>query len=100
MDIVLRDGIVVGLANHIALIGKDGTERSIEDSAAPIRDATGTISGAVMVFHDVTQRRRAEKALKEADQKKDHFLAILAHELRNPLVPIPERAANPQSSRQ
>jgi PAS domain S-box-containing protein len=88
VDTVLRDGIVVGLANHTALIGKDGTERSIEDSAAPIRDATGTISGAVMVFHDVTQRRRAEKALKEADQKKDHFLAILAHELRNPLVPI------------
>lgn len=88
VDIVLRDGIVVGLANHTALIGKDGTERSIEDSAAPIRDARGTISGAVMVFHDVTQRRRAEKALKEADQKKDHFLAILAHELRNPLVPI------------
>jgi PAS domain S-box-containing protein len=88
VDTVLRDGIVVGLANHTALIGKDGTERSIEDSAAPIRDATGRISGAVMVFHDVTQRRRAEKALKEADQKKDHFLAILAHELRNPLVPI------------
>ncbi len=88
VDIVLRDGIVVGLANHTMLIGKDGTERSIEDSAAPIRDATGTISGAVMVFHDVTQRRRAEKALKEADRKKDHFLAILAHELRNPLVPI------------
>ena len=88
VDRVLRDGVVVGLANHTALIGKDGTERSIEDSAAPIRDTTGTISGAVMVFRDVTQRRRAEKALKEADQKKDHFLAILAHELRNPLVPI------------
>jgi PAS domain S-box-containing protein len=88
VDKVLREGIVVGLANHTALIGKDGTERSIEDSAAPIRDASGAISGAVMVFHDVTQRRRVEKALKEADQKKDHFLAILAHELRNPLVPI------------
>src|SRR5918999_836114 len=88
VDIVLRDGIVVGLANHTTLIGKDGTERSIEDSAAPIRDAMGTISGAVMVFHDVTQRRRAEKALKEADQRKDQFLAMLAHELRNPLVPI------------
>jgi PAS domain S-box-containing protein len=88
VEIVLRDGIVVGLANHTALIGKDGTERSVEDSAAPIRDATGRISGAVMVFHDVTQRRRAEKALKEADQRKDQFLAMLAHELRNPLVPI------------
>jgi PAS domain S-box-containing protein len=88
VGIVLRDGIVVDLANQTALIGKDGTERSIEDSAAPIRDATGKISGAVMVFHDVTQRRRAEKALKEADQRKDQFLAMLAHELRNPLVPI------------
>ena len=88
VEIVLRDGIVVGLANHTALIGKDGTERSVEDSAAPIRDGTGRISGAVMVFHDVTQRRRAEKALKEADQRKDQFLAMLAHELRNPLVPI------------
>jgi PAS domain S-box-containing protein len=88
VDKVLREGIVVGLANHTALIAKDGTERSIEDSAAPIRDATGDISGAVMVFHDVTERRRAEKALKDADKKKDEFLATLAHELRNPLVPI------------
>ena len=88
VDKVLREGIVVGLANHTALIARDGTERSIEDSAAPIRDATGNISGAVMVFHDVTERRRAEKALKDADKKKDEFLATLAHELRNPLVPI------------
>ena len=62
--------------------------RSIEDSAAPIRDATGKISGAVMVFHDVTERRRVEKALKEGDRRKDEFLAMLAHELRNPLAPI------------
>ena len=88
VDKVLREGIVVGLANHTALIARDGTERSIEDSAAPIRDATGNISGAVMVFHDVTERRRVEKALKDADKKKDEFLATLAHELRNPLVPI------------
>jgi PAS domain S-box-containing protein len=85
---VLAEGAVVGLANHTALIARDGTERSIEDSAAPIRDAAGNISGVVMVFHDVTERRRVERALLEADRKKDHFLATLAHELRNPLVPI------------
>ena len=85
---VLQENIVVGLANHTALISRDGTERSIEDSAAPIRDASGKISGAVMVFHDVTERRRAERALKEADKRKDEFLATLAHELRNPLAPI------------
>jgi signal transduction histidine kinase len=85
---VLREGVVVGLANQTALLSKNGTERSIEDSAAPIRDAAGKISGAVMVFHDVTERRLTENALKEADKKKDEFLATLAHELRNPLVPI------------
>jgi PAS domain S-box-containing protein len=85
---VLREGIVVGLANHTALIDKDGGERSVEDSAAPIRDGAGKVSGAVMVFRDVTERRRAEKVLREADRKKDEFLAMLAHELRNPLVPI------------
>ncbi len=85
---VLREGITVGLANHTALIAKDGTETAIEDSAAPIRGANSTLSGVVMVFHDVTDRRRAEAALREADRRKDEFLATLAHELRNPLAPI------------
>jgi PAS domain S-box-containing protein len=88
VDRVLREGNVVGLANHTALIAKDGTETAIEDSAAPIRNASGKLSGVVMVFHDVTDRRRAEAALREADRRKDEFLATLAHELRNPLAPI------------
>ncbi|HLF09887.1 MAG TPA: ATP-binding protein, partial [Gammaproteobacteria bacterium] len=62
---VLREGLIVGLANHTALIGKDGTETAIEDSAAPIRDGNGQVTGAVMVFHDVTGRRRAAAALRE-----------------------------------
>jgi PAS domain S-box-containing protein len=57
---VLREGVVVGLANHTALIARDGTEVAIEDSAAPIRDSNGNVSGAVMVFYAVTARRRAE----------------------------------------
>jgi PAS domain S-box-containing protein len=89
---VLREGTVVGLANHTTLIAKDKTEIAIEDSAAPIRDLHGEISGAVMVFHDVTARRRAEEALREADRRKDEFLATLAHELRNPLAPIRQAA--------
>jgi PAS domain S-box-containing protein len=59
---VLRTGTVVGLASSTSLIRKDGATVSIEDSAAPIRDTTGNISGCVIVFHDVTQRRRAERA--------------------------------------
>jgi PAS domain S-box-containing protein len=85
---VLHSGAVVGLANHTVLIAKDGTERAIDDSAAPIKNEQGKIIGVVMVFRDVTERRRTEEALKEADQRKTEFLAMLAHELRNPLAPI------------
>ncbi|MEO0458567.1 MAG: EAL domain-containing protein, partial [Cyanobacteria bacterium P01_A01_bin.114] len=55
---VLCEGCVAGLANHTALISRDGTEYSIEDSAAPIRDRSGQLIGTVMVFHDVTQTRQ------------------------------------------
>lgn len=54
----LAQGKVVGLANHTVLIGRDGTEYGIEDSAAPIRDKQGNILGVVLVFHDVTEARR------------------------------------------
>jgi PAS domain S-box-containing protein len=84
----LREGRVVGLANHTVLVARNGIERPIDDSAAPILDKSGAIVGVVMIFRDVTERRRAEQVLKEADQRKDEFLATLAHELRNPLAPI------------
>jgi PAS domain S-box-containing protein len=61
---VLRSGAVVGLANHTALIGKDGTERSIADSAAPICSEDGKVSGVVLVFRDVTEQRRGEEQLR------------------------------------
>ena len=57
----LRLGIIVGLANHTILIAKDGTETAIDDSAAPIRDEQGVVTGSVIVFRDVTARRRAER---------------------------------------
>jgi two-component system, cell cycle sensor histidine kinase and response regulator CckA len=58
---VLREGIVVGLANHTILIGREGTERPIDDSGAPIRDENGNLVGVILVFHDVTERRRYEQ---------------------------------------
>jgi PAS domain S-box-containing protein len=57
----LRDGTVVGLANHTILIAKDGSEKPIDDSAAPIRNEAGEVAGVVLVFRDVTQRRRLER---------------------------------------
>ncbi|MEO8041631.1 MAG: ATP-binding protein [Acidobacteriota bacterium] len=57
----LREGTIVGLANHTLLIAKDGTERPIDDSAAPIKSPHGEVSGAVLVFRDVTENRKQER---------------------------------------
>jgi PAS domain S-box-containing protein len=57
----LDEGTVVGLANHTVLVARDGTERPIDDSAAPIRDMDGTVTGAILVFRDVSERRRIEE---------------------------------------
>src|SRR5262245_10688885 len=57
----LREGVVVGLANHTLLVQKDGGERPIDDSVAPIRDEHGQVSGCVLIFRDVTTQRRLQK---------------------------------------
>ena len=57
----LREGVVVGLANHTILIKKDGTECPIDDSAAPIRNEEGYVSGCVLIFRDVTAQRLSER---------------------------------------
>jgi PAS domain S-box len=57
---VIRDGVVVGLANHTVLIDRAGTERPIDDSGAPIRDEKGDLIGTVVVFRDISERRRTE----------------------------------------
>lgn len=95
IDKVLRDGVIVDLANHALLIRKDGTEVPIDNSGAPIRGAGGSIIGAVLIFHDITERRRLEQQvdvrtleLEAEHRRKDEFLAMLGHELRNPLAPI------------
>ncbi len=98
----LAEGVVLGLADRTTLVRTDGTEIPIEDSAAPIENPPGVIIGAVMVFHDVTERRQKELALERsyqaeqeartaaerANQAKDDFLAALSHELRTPLTPV------------
>jgi PAS domain S-box-containing protein len=66
---VLRENVVVGLANHTVLISKDGVERPIDDSAAPIRDHEGRTFGVVLVFRDVTARREADRQLRETERQ-------------------------------
>ena len=65
----LRSNMIVGLANHTALIARDGTERMIADSAAPIHDAAGAVIGAVLVFRDVTEERLRREKLRESEAR-------------------------------
>ncbi|MGH8310451.1 MAG: PAS domain S-box protein, partial [Steroidobacteraceae bacterium] len=90
----LREGKVVGLANHTLLIARDATERPIDDSGAPIKDENGESIGVILVFRDVSGRKLAEQARErllraeaereaavEANHAKDEFLALVSHEL-------------------
>lgn len=65
----LKDGVIVGLSNHTVLIGKDGVERPIDDSAAPIRNSARDMIGCVLVFRDVTSRRQAEQQVLEREER-------------------------------
>ena len=69
-------------------VRKDGSPLELSLTISPIEDATGQVIGASQIARDITGRKRAEEALREADRRKDEFLAILAHELRGPLAPL------------
>ncbi|HSQ48397.1 MAG TPA: PAS domain S-box protein [Candidatus Deferrimicrobiaceae bacterium] len=64
---VLEKGMIVGLANHTILIRKDKSEVAIDDSGAPIKDKEGKITGVVLIFRDITERRKAEDSLKRSE---------------------------------
>ena len=78
----LQNNEIVGLTNHTLLIREDGSEVSIADSAAPIRDVDGTILGVVLVFRDVTESRNAEIAIRDARQ----FAENIVDTIRQPLL--------------
>ena len=65
----LREGVVVGLTNRAVLISRTGAETPIDDSAAPIRDIAGNITGVVLTFRDVSERQRAQQALQESEER-------------------------------
>jgi PAS domain S-box-containing protein len=69
-------------------VAKDGRRLDISLTVSPVRDSEGAIVGASKIARDITERKRAEQALRDADRRKDEFLALLAHELRNPLAPL------------
>jgi diguanylate cyclase (GGDEF)-like protein/PAS domain S-box-containing protein len=69
VQLVMERGEVVGLANHTALLARDGREYQIADSAAPIRNAAGEIVGVVLVFSDVTEKYASQEALAESRER-------------------------------
>jgi PAS domain S-box-containing protein len=73
----LRDGVIMGLANHTVLIRQDGVECPIDDSAAPIRDSDGRTSGCVLIFRDVSDQRRRERERTEQLQTARFLAAIV-----------------------
>jgi PAS domain S-box-containing protein len=66
---VLARGTIVGLANHTVLIGRDGSERPVADSAAPIRDEAGKMIGVVLVFRDVTGAQKAQRLILQSERR-------------------------------
>ena len=71
---VLRAGETVSLANQNVLIARDGTETPIDDSGAPIKDERGNTTGIVLVFQDISERRKAESALRQRERELTDFI--------------------------
>ena len=95
LERALAEGSVVGLANHTSLIAKNGQEVPIDDSAAPLRDESGKLVGAVLVFRDISARRIAERQLSDASAALEasngelkQFVHAAAHDLRSPLQSV------------
>jgi two-component system cell cycle sensor histidine kinase/response regulator CckA len=90
VDEVLSTGQVMDLANHTLLVGRDGTEKSIADSGAPILDPNGEIIGVVLVFRDITEQQRTQAELLKME--KLNSIGVLAggiaHDFNNFLTGI------------
>ena len=83
---IMASGIPEQIEEVIQL--PDGTPATWLSTKAPMRDGQGNVVGLVGASLDITERKRMEDALRQSEQRKDEFLAMLAHELRNPLAPI------------
>ena len=90
VDRVIKEGFIIGLANHTGLITKSGETVSIADSAAPIRDDDGYIIGVVMVFRDITESKRMEEQIARMDKLNvvAQMAAGIAHEIWNPMTTV------------
>jgi PAS domain S-box-containing protein len=82
---ILREGVVVGLANHTLLVNKAGAETPIDDCGSPMRDANGNLVGAVLVFRDVAENKRREAEILALNARLRRAMAETHHRVRNNL---------------
>ena len=75
----MREGTLVGLANHTLLTASDGSKRLIDDSATPIRDEAGNVAAVVLVFRDTSQRKQFEQKLQAALDYTTNIIGTLRH---------------------
>jgi PAS domain S-box-containing protein len=73
---VLREGTVVGQSANALLLSRDGRETPVYDSAAPIRDDNGNVAGVVLIFSDITERKRSEEALRRKNRELEIISSI------------------------
>ena len=96
--IVIERGLTVGLGNHTLLIARDGGARPIDDSAAPITDSRGQVVGVVLIFRDITERRRGELLIEAAREYAESIVTTV----RQPLIILDAelhvRSANARST--
>ena len=105
---VLEKGMIIGLANHTILVRKDGSEVPLDDSGAPIKDQNGEVTGVVLVFHDISERKEMELKLEEYSAHLENLVeertrqlkdserlaaigataGMVGHDIRNPLQAI------------
>ena len=105
---VLEKGMIIGLANHTILVRKDGSEVPLDDSGAPIKDQNGEVTGVVLVFHDISNRKEMELKLEEYSVHLENLVeertrqlkdserlaaigataGMVGHDIRNPLQAI------------
>jgi PAS domain S-box-containing protein len=94
VDVALREGRPVARSNHTLLFARDGRQTPIDESASPMRDGGGPLTGVVLAFRDITERRRAHQELQESEMRAEARIQMLNERLRITFKQMQDRVRN------